>query len=157
MSSSNFSSSVAILALGSPHGDDQMAWRIADLLSKRPDLQGIVHRLRSPWELLDFAQPDCRLVVLDACRTGNAVGAVLRIPPGSDLAQFGAHSTHGGSIADAIQLAESLGRRIQELTVLGIEVEMCDSGTELSDSAQDVLPSATEAVLRELDALGIIR
>ena len=58
---------VRIFALGSPHGDDQVARVIADRLSEDPLIRSITYRLATPWDLVELLEPDCSVIVIDAC------------------------------------------------------------------------------------------
>ena len=70
---------IAILALGSVYGDDCVAWHTADLLKSEARLAGIVKKIGSPWELIDFLSEDGRIIVLDACISGALLGTLVQL------------------------------------------------------------------------------
>ena len=128
---------IRIFALGSPHGDDQVAWVIAERLSQDPLIQPFVHQLATPWDLVELLVPDCSVIVIDASSGTTPPGNVLRVVK-CDLANspIARQSTHGGSLLQSLELAETLQRSIRELVVFAIAVESCEPGAELSESAR---------------------
>ena len=128
---------VRIFALGSPHGDDQVAWVVADRLSEDPLIRSITYQLATPWDLVELLVPDCSVIVIDACVGVASPGSVLRIGE-NELASspVARQSTHGGSLLQALEMAKALRRTIRELAVFGIAVESCEPGDALSESAR---------------------
>lgn len=128
---------VRIFALGSPHGDDQVAWLIAQRLRQDPNVRPLVHRLTTPWDLVELLVPDCSVIVIDACVGGAGPGTVLLLGE-RDLANSPPtrHSTHGGSLVDALELARSLQKEVRKLVVFAVVVESCAPSAELSESAR---------------------
>ena len=122
-----------ILALGSPHGDDRVAWHVADRLESDPRFTGNVHRIVSPWDVIDHLDEGCRVVILDACRSGAPVGTIVR-RTGQTLreAQERTRSTHGGSLTEALQMARALGKECDDILILAIEIESTGSDREIS-------------------------
>ena len=142
--------SVRIFALGSPHGDDQVAWMIADRLSQDLTLQPLVHTLATPWDLVELLVPDCSVIVVDACVREATAGTVLRVN-GSELATspIARQSTHGGGLFESLELARALQRTIREIVVFAVAVESCEPGSELSESAR----CAVDDTLRQIQIL----
>jgi len=142
---------VRIVALGSPHGDDQVAWVIADRLSQDPHIRPLIHTLETPWDLVELLVADCSVIVIDAGIGGARPGTVLRIGE-SELATSppARQSTHGGSLIQSLELARTLQRTIRELVVFAVAVESCEPGAELSESARRAVD---DVVLRVQDLL----
>jgi hypothetical protein len=63
---------VRIVALGSPHGDDRVAWVVAERLASEPALRGSIFKIDSPYQLVDHFSAGCPVILLDACRSGAA-------------------------------------------------------------------------------------
>ena len=141
---------VRVFALGSPHGDDQIAWAIAERLSQDPHLRPVVHKLATPWDLVELLVPDCSVVVIDACLGSARPGTILRLNE-SELANSpqARQSTHGVRLVDAIELGRTLRKEIRELVVFAVAVQSCEPGAELSESAR----SAVDDVVREVQVL----
>jgi hydrogenase maturation protease len=91
--------------------------------------------------LIDSLRSRSKVLILDACRSGAAVGTLLELRE-RDLKEYldRGCSTHGGSISECLRLAGALGRTWEDLVVLAVEIDE-PSGTELSEAGG-------EAVLR---------
>ena len=138
---------VRIFALGSPHGDDQVAWMIAEQLSQDPNVRPFVHKLATPWDLVEMLVPDFSVIVIDAWVGDARLGTVLRIGERElATAPLARHSTHGGSLIESLKLAKSLGKEIRELVVFAVAVESCEPGAELSESARCAVDDAAGQV-----------
>jgi len=122
-----------ILALGSPHGDDRVAWHVADRLERDPRFAGTIHKIGSPWDVIDYFEPGCRVVILDACRSGAPAGTIVR-RTGQTLRETPerAGSTHAGSLAQSLQMAQALGRNCNDILILAIEIESTANDREMS-------------------------
>ena len=59
-----------ILAIGSPHGDDQIAWCVADRLIRESPFRDRTECVASPWAVLDHLDASGPLIIIDACRSG---------------------------------------------------------------------------------------
>lgn len=90
------------------------------------------------------------VVVVDAIMTGAPVGAVLRLEgrqvtgprslPGS---------THGFGVAEAIELARTLGRLPERLRVYGIEGQQFELGTEVSPQVRQAVEEVALQIAAE--------
>ena len=142
-----------ILAVGSPHGDDQAGWRALDLL-RLENLPGVeMTALSTPLDLLDHLQGCRALVLLDACRGGcrpARPGSVVRLawPLPPDRPQ--SPSSHGFGVVATLALAESLGIALPIITLLGVEVATCEPAADLSPAVRDALPELCHCALHEV-------
>jgi hydrogenase maturation protease len=83
-----------------------------------------------------------RLIVVDACRSGDAVGTVRRLRwPDPRIARQHGHSSHGVSVCEALELAERLEQLPPVVEIVGIEVLRCQPETSVS-------PTVLHAVVR---------
>ncbi len=140
---------IQILALGSPHGDDRVAWHVAARL--QTELAHAVHCIASPWELIDYLQSGCKVIILDACRSGAAVGSLIQLGE-HDLGKPGSCSgfTHGGSIAESLCLARALGRQYENLVVLAVEIDEPSRAPEMSEAGRRAAGKLESEVRRVL-------
>ena len=124
-----------VAGIGSPHGDDQVGWRLAAALKHRPHVPARVVTVCESTQLLD-ALPGCRrLIVVDACQSDGVVGSVTRLRwPDPRIAERHNHSTHGVNVCGALRLAEQLGRLPPIVDIFGIEVGNCLPGHDISPS-----------------------
>lgn len=141
-----------ILALGSPHGDDQLAWRLAERLRQEPQTPADVHLLRSPWDLPNYLGQAPRILLLDAGQGGGVPGTVTQLtefelvalPPRQQ------RSTHGTDIAAAITLCRGLGRSWTELICWVVQIDHCAPLGDLSPAVKEVLPALEHKVHQQL-------
>jgi hydrogenase maturation protease len=63
-----------LVGIGSPHGDDQIGWLVADCVSDtlRAEVEIEVKKASSPSDLLDWLENVARLYVCDACQTPDS-------------------------------------------------------------------------------------
>ncbi|MGI9427921.1 MAG: hypothetical protein ACR2NM_04645, partial [Bythopirellula sp.] len=96
-----------IVGIGSPHGDDQAGWLVAERLATDLDHDNIaVRKATSPVQLLDWLDSIDRLVVCDACRGLGDVGELRRwLWPSPELADGSWSGTHDFSLIAVLQLA----------------------------------------------------
>jgi hydrogenase maturation protease len=133
--------------------DDGVGPMVAERLSDRvPDgvfvrvCDGDATRLIEAWENAD------RVILVDAVQTGSAVGTIHRFEGRDERirSQLQAHSTHGLGVAEAISLAQALGRLPQEFTVLGIESKRFGVQQDPSPEVVAAIDGAVDRVLEEL-------
>jgi hydrogenase maturation protease len=127
------------VGVGSPHGDDQAGWIIADQLRSHVDsVSDVVVRLAGvPTDLLDWLDGVDHLHLCDACQTGVPPGTLRRWEwpitenaRSSDkngprpIGSFGAlrsSGSHDWGLGQTLQLAERLRRLPPRVTLWGIE------------------------------------
>ena len=70
---------VRVVGLGSPHGDDQAGWRLADWLQQRTMPEGVEVVVASDVpDLLELCDGCQTMILVDACRSGQPAGSVHR-------------------------------------------------------------------------------
>ena len=138
-----------IICIGSPFGDDQFgAWAYEQL---RPVIDP------SAAQLLYLDRPGTRLIaeldgvddliLIDAVKSGAAIGSVLRLEGAEVFRHLARHtSTHGFGVADALQLAQQLGQLPQSMVLLGVEAGEGDAHAPLSSQMKESLPSLLDAL-----------
>lgn len=107
--------------------------------------------------VLSYLQQADVAVLVDACRCGVPAGSVQRFDLAARrLPQDGfAVSTHGVSIANALELARTLGELPAICIVYGIEAEGFDPGADLSAPVASVLPEVARRVRAEFEHLQV--
>lgn len=97
------------------------------------------------------------VILIDAMVSGAPPGTVQRL----DLRQTALapsatlHSTHALSIADAVQLAEALGRLPQHLVLYAVEAADVGYGEALSSDVASVVEPLAQRLAAELSLLAI--
>jgi len=158
-SPSSGADAVLIVGVGNRYGgDDAAGLEVIERLRERARAAGIaVGEIEGePLALLE-AWRDARAVVLvDAVRSGAAVGTSHRADAGAaplPAALGHASSTHAVGVADAIELARTLGRLPGTVIVYGIEGERFAAGRGLTAAVAAAVGPLADRVLAEARAL----
>jgi hydrogenase maturation protease len=141
---------IQIVALGSPHGDDRVAWQAAERLQSDARLARAVRKIASPWDLIDSLHSRSKVIVLDACCSGETAGTLVEFW-GPDLEEYldRGCSTHGGSISECLRLARALGRTCDDVVVLAVEIDQ-PAGVELSAAGREAVRKLEEGARQVL-------
>ena len=138
--------STCVAGLGSPHGDDQFGWLVADRLAIELEQRAMaavaVRRAGSPVQVLDWLDGCERLFLVDACR-GELPGEFHSVHwPAAEIERFRGSGSHDYTISQALELASRLGK-------LPCEVRLwCAAGAQFS-AGQPISPRLL-AVAREV-------
>jgi len=94
-----------------------------------------------------------RVILVDAARAGYAPGAVRRFEADRPLpTALASDSSHGLGVAEALELARSLGELPAEVVVYAIEGRSFETGAALSLEVERALDPLVEQVMAELGA-----
>ncbi|HEU4343974.1 MAG TPA: hydrogenase maturation protease [Candidatus Binatia bacterium] len=134
-------------------GDDAVGLLVARRLLER-GLSGIsIRELRGdPTLLLDIWENAETVILIDALRSGAAPGTLHRLdgerlPIDEKIFRF---STHGTSIAAAVELARALGRLPRRLIIYGIEGKRFGVGEGVSPKVERCIDKAVGAIAEDL-------
>jgi hydrogenase maturation protease len=145
---------VAICVGNETRGDDAVGRRVAALLREAAPLGvEIIERDGEATALLDALEGATQAVLIDACVSGAAAGAVRRIDVTREGLPQGelAGSTHGLGLACAIELARALGRLPPMCVVYAIEGAGFAHGAPLSPEAEAGAREAARRALAEFE------
>lgn len=129
-------------------GDDGAGLDVARrVVALRADVDVIEHE-GDCTRLLELMPGDRDMVIVDAAMSSAPPGTVHRLDVMAAVAPRPAlrSSTHAFGVADAIELARSLGRLPARLRVYAIEGERFDAGARLSPAVE----AAARALAEEL-------
>ena len=106
------------------------------------ELDGEATRLIEAWSGRALA------IVIDAAVAGAAPGTLHEVVVGRDALPGWAAggSTHAAGVAEAVALAEALGRLPKRLVVLGVEPADLDLGPGLSSPVAAAVPRVVERI-----------
>jgi len=141
--------STKIICIGSPFGDDQFGAWAYEVLSRvvDPNDAELVYLDRPGTRLIGALDGVDRLILIDAVKSGAAIGSVLHIEGEAIYRQLAHHtSTHGFGVADALQLAERLGQLPAKMLLLGVEAGETDTLAPLSHPMRASLPTLLDAL-----------
>ena len=139
-----------VLGVGSPHGDDAVGWRVVEMLRRRSGVSAHLAAVE-PTQVLDHLGGCRRLILVDACRSNQPAGTVIRLQwPDAMLRSRPRRSSHGMDVADSLALAETLGWLPPEVIVWSVEVGRCEPGQDLTPEVRRALPELERQVLQDL-------
>ena len=134
-----------IVGIGSPHGDDQIGWRVADAMRSVESPAVEVREASTPSQLLDWLDGVDRLIVCDACQArrrapvdpaSEGAGIHRWRWPTLQVSMLRSADSHSFGLPQVLQLAERLGRLPQEVIVFGIEGRQFDAFASLSPDVE---------------------
>ena len=102
-----------------------------------------------PVGLVEALEGEDEVVLVDALSSGAAPGTVHVFEAGAEplpARLFGSSSTHALGLAEAVELARSLGRLPRRVLVYGIEGAAFDYGTGLSPEVESAVGRVVEEV-----------
>jgi hydrogenase maturation protease len=105
-------------------------------------------------ELLPYFDDRSHILIIDAVRTGNKPGAIVRIddPPAFFQNKI---SPHQIGLADVLGIAIITDSMPKNVTLFGIEPKQLSTGLELSPEVAGNLSQLVDMVVDELKAIGI--
>ena len=165
------SSHILLVGIGSPHGDDQIGWRVADelvaALSKRDRQEWLdtwrIHKAKSPLDLLNWLEADSRgpvrhLIICDACQSASSpadicAGAIHCWSwPDEELPSVRFSGSHDLGLAAVLHLARALDRLPPRIDIWGVEVDRLERATDLSSQLKRT-PALVARRIRESTAM----
>jgi hydrogenase maturation protease len=147
--------STVIIGIGNPVlSDDSVGLRIARELRHRViarDVE-IVELCTGGMRLVEAMAGYDRAIVVDAMESGARPGTVHQLDSAGLPMTRGAHSTHHGGLAEAMEVGRIAGLRIPgEIRVWGIEAADVETFSEsLTPSVEEAVDTVVEGVLRSL-------
>lgn len=151
------------VGLGSPHGDDQIGWLVADRLANTKNLSSrwSIRKAAIPLDLLDWLEGIQFLGICDALDPSSAKEGIQRgewsrnsepnptaVLPLLNRMKTG--NSHSFQLAEVLDLANTLNRLPSQLVVWAIPAIQCEPEQPLSDELQKQLPTYCDQILFEL-------
>ena len=149
--------SIRVFGIGNPtRGDDGVGWLVAGKLKERlPADVDVRLALGESLELIDAWSGADVVIVVDAMSSGAAPGTVHRFVAGRDALPVrtpASTSTHGLGLAEALEMARTIGREPPRLIVWGIEGKCFEIGAGLSPDVAAAVPTVVSGVLHDVSA-----
>jgi hydrogenase maturation protease len=148
---------LSVIGVGSPFGDDQAGWYVADALAASSKVAAYGERVavtscRSPGgDLPELLTNSDVAIVVDAVIDNGAAGTVYRIE-GHRLPAFvaGALSSHGITLQTILEISDALQNRPKALIVYGIEAQVSGTGSAMSESMCRAAARVVEHIKRDI-------
>lgn len=143
-----------LIGLGNPdRGDDGLGPSVIRVLAGRlaPHVVCITHESDGA-ALLERWQPDDRVILVDCVRSSAAPGTIHRLDALESTipSDFFHYSSHAFGLAEAVEMARSLGRLPAHLLIYGIEGSDYTWGCGLSPDVARAASILTSRLLGEL-------
>lgn len=106
-------------------------------------------------ELLELMKGAPAVLLIDAARSGQAPGTIHRLDAsaGPIVPHLFPRSTHAVGVAEAVELARTLGVLPPKVIVYGIEAGNTEVGHSLSPQVGHALDEVVQLILRETEGL----
>ncbi len=142
-----------VLGIGSPFGDDQIGWRVAEKLEEAfsSDQVSILVLDRPGPSLLHYLDGAHGVILVDALHANYAPGTIVSLTRRRLLREAGQWSSHLLGVPEALALGEALDLLPEQLILLGIQSENVDlEGQPLSPALEAALPEVVARIRAEL-------
>lgn len=135
-------------------GDDAAGLRVAQLLAER-GVENVRESSGETASLMELWQGADSVLLADAAQSGREPGAVSRFNASTNPlpTEFLHCSTHAFGVAEAVELARSLGSLPPQVIVFGIEGVAFEHGAELSPEVAAGVEKAAGMIETELKTL----
>jgi hydrogenase maturation protease len=146
-----------LIGVGNPfRSDDAVGLAVVHhLLGRVPPGVTLQEESGDGTELLEAWKDAACAILVDAVQSGAPPGTIHRFDAHAEKLPtwFSHSSTHSFGIAEAIELARTMGELPSSLIVYGIEGLDFSPGTQLSPELAEIVPAAADLVLQELQQL----
>lgn len=133
-----------IIAVGSPHGDDQVAWALVkklDVTKAKEQGVDILLRDRPGLSLLKDFDPAEPTLLIDAADFGGPIGECRLLDHQTVRGAVDSHvSGHGIGVQGLLDLAHSLKYPLPRLNIMAIQIASVEPMAPLSEELSSCLP-----------------
>ena len=150
-------SQLRVLGIGSPFGDDQLGWDVVKLLQQRSVLEPFIPKElqlmccdRPGMYLLELMRDAKCVFLIDAVKTGAAVGTLHCFQNEEISALNSKLSTHAIGLADAITMGAILQELPEKITLYGIEVGDIHCQFSLSETIAQAINLLSEQLENDI-------
>ncbi len=141
-----------VIGIGNEYrGDDGIGLVVARRIAEKCTNIPVIEQSGEGAALMEAWQNDDFVLLIDAVSSGAAPGTIHRfdalereIPT-----QFFSYSTHAFSVAEAVEMARTLGNLPPRLIVYGVEGRNFEFGVGLSSVVEQAAERVTVRILRE--------
>lgn len=141
-----------VVGIGSPHGDDQVGWRVVETLLAMNNLpMRIVVQRAQPTDLLTLFQrmPAANYIVVDALCSADAPGTVRELDVDACVNGLRFCSTHGVDLAAALRLAQQLEIIPRQLRAIGVVGADFSRGAALSPAVLAAVSAVVKRIMTQ--------
>lgn len=150
--------SVCIIGVGAPHGDDWLGWELAERLRESEALAVWRDRLiislhdRPGAALLQAWRGTGLVILIDSVRSGAAPGVVHSFDSAQLLANPHQLNARGAGVVEAVQLAAALEALPETLHFFGVEADPANTALHMSDPVYAALSGLVAEIEQRVHA-----
>ena len=148
---------IKILGIGSPFGDDQAGWKVAEALkqhlSQHTDIFPFIHiesHDRPGAHLIELMKGFNTVFIIDAIKSGRETGTIHRFQEENIWEFESTLSSHDISILQALQLASALNELPDNIQFYGIEIDNIVLDSILSQPVETAIKNLVFQLKREI-------
>lgn len=142
-----------IIGVGSHFGDDQLGWRVAEMLSIHSCPGVRATSIASPDALLHLPEGVDHWMIVDAGVDRECTGSILRLEwPSENIPALRPRGTHDLGLVAALRLAEALGDLPRRVTLWVGVVREDGAPSEFSPQAEQLALEIATRIRGELSA-----
>ena len=150
-------SMIKVFGIGSPFGEDQIGWRVAEVIQQRLLTRSSIHPYvqieccdRPGTRLIELMQNAPIVFLIDAVVTGSKIGTIHRLQ-NDEIHEFkGLLSTHHFGVAQALQIGDALNMLPENVILYGIEIGDIEFNTNISQSVSQAINQVAIQVKNEI-------
>ena len=137
-----------VIGLGSPHGDDQVGWLVADEISRGLGSAIVTRNLTCPIDLTLAIEGMPRVVIVDAVRCDRMSDHPCRWEwPSSEIALIRPSGTHAIGLTECLHLASELNRLPDEVVIWGIPGRNFQAGSPIDHALRNAVPRLARQII----------
>jgi hydrogenase maturation protease len=147
---------VRVVGVGSPSGDDAVAWEVVRQLQREKAWVSEIefHAVQGGQGMLDLLDGRGTLLLVDALASRVAPGTIQRLDwPDRCLEALRAGTTHHIRPIETLELAATLGVLPERIVIWAIAGECFDPQSGLSPAVAAAVPELVQRIIAELEGI----
>lgn len=148
---------IKVLGIGSPFGDDQVGWDVADALQQQiamcPNIDLLVSiekHDRPGIRLIELMSGAHTVFIIDAIKSGSEIGVIHRFRNQDIFALENRLSTHDMGVSEVLQLGNVLNALPDNIILYGIEIDSTVPGATLSRRVESAIEQLVVQLKNEI-------
>lgn len=146
---------IKVLGIGSPFGDDQLGWIVAESLI--PDLAHLPISIeahdRPGMRLLELMNKATFVFLIDAIKSEDKIGTIHRLHNDEILSVEDRLSTHNIGIAQALALGKALTTLPENIILYGITINIVTLETSISLPVRKAIEQVIVQLKNEINTI----
>lgn len=148
---------IKVLGIGSPFGDDQVGWRVAEALKHQISTYDNISQYviieshdRPGVRLIELMNEASTIFIIDAVKSNSEPGTIFRFKNKEIFESENRFSTHDIGIAQALQLGCALNALPDNIILYGVGVDIIEFGTTLSQPVERAIIKVVTRLKNEI-------